>query len=190
MPTPARTSTEQILAAGRRLVAADGLEGLTMARVAELVGVRAPSLYKRVPSRAALVRLVAADLLAELGVALARETGTGDPEADLRGLARALRRFALAEPSLLVLVFSPLPEEMAPDPQEVVRSVEPLLALTTQLVGVQRALPAARTLTAWLTGFVRMEGQGSFGLGGSVDEAFEFGLHVLLAGLRDAGAAA
>lgn len=184
MPTPARTSVDEILAAGRRLVATDGLEGLTMARVAELVGVRAPSLYKRVPSRAALVGLVATDLLAELGAALAQGVGAGDPEADLREMARTLRRFAMSEPSVLVLVFSPLPDGMAPDPEEVVRSVAPLLAVTTRLVGAQRSLPAARTLTAWLTGFVRMEGQGSFGLGGSVDEAFEFGLDVMLAGLR------
>lgn len=190
MPTPARTSTEQIVAAGRSLVAADGLDGLTMQRVAELVGVRAPSLYKRVPSRAALVRLVATDLLAELGTALARAAATGDPAVDLRMLAHAFRSFALSEPSLLTLVFSPLPEGMAPDHQEVARSVEPLLALTSSLVGSQQALPAARTLTAWISGFVRMEVQGAFGLGGSVEEAFEFGLDVMLAGLAGAGGVA
>ena len=188
MPTPARTSTEQIVVAARRLVATDGLEGLTMARVAELVGVRAPSLYKRVPGWAALVRLAAGDLLAELSRALRSATGSEHPEADLRALARRFRSFARAEPSLLTLVFSPLPDEMALDPAEVARSVEPLLELTTALVGAQRALPAARTLTAWVTGFVRMEGQGAFGLGGAVDEAFDFGLDVLLAGLARAGA--
>jgi len=190
MPTPARTSTEEIVAAGRSLVAVEGLDGLTMQRVAELVGVRAPSLYKRVPSRAALVRLVASDLLAELGATLAGAAGTGDASADLRGLARSFRGFALAEPGILSLLFSPLPSEMAPDPQEVALSVEPLLALTGALVGPGRALPAARTLTAWVSGFVRMEGQGAFGLGGSIDEAFDFGLDVLLAGLRFAGGSA
>ncbi|PFG17535.1 TetR family transcriptional regulator [Propionicimonas paludicola] len=189
MPTPARTSTAQIVAAGRSLASAEGLDALTMQRVAALVGVRAPSLYKRVPSRAALVRLVASDLLAELGAALADSGGSGDPEADLTRLAHAFRAFALAEPGILSLVFSPLPAEMAPDPQDVARSVEPLLVLTGAMVGPQRALPAARTLTAWISGFARMEGQGAFGLGGSVDEAFDFGLDVLLAGLRGAGSA-
>lgn len=190
MPTPARTSTEQLVAVARRIVATDGLEGLTMARVAGVVGVQAPSLYKRVPGRAALVRLAAGDLLSELSSALASATGSGDPEADLRALARRFRSFARAEPSLLTLVFSRLPDEMALDAAAVARSVEPLLGITTALLGAPRALPAARTLTAWVTGFVRMEGQGAFGLGGSVDEAFDFGLDVLLAGLRRVGAPA
>lgn len=187
MPTPARTSIRQIVAAGRRLASAEGLDALTMQRVAELVGVRAPSLYKRIPSRAALVRLVASDLLGDLGQALADAGPSGDPEVALGHLARTFRRFALAEPGLLSLVFSPLPAEMAPEPEEVLRSVEPLLGLTAALVGPQRSLPAARTLTAWISGFVRMEAQGAFGLGGSVDEAFDFGLEVLLTGLRAAG---
>ena len=53
MPTPARTSLEEIVGAGRAILRAEGLEGLTMQRVAAAVGVRAPSLYKRLPGRAA-----------------------------------------------------------------------------------------------------------------------------------------
>ena len=41
-------------------------------------------------------------------------------------------------------------------------------------------LPAARTFTAWIFGFCTMEQAGAFGLGGDVDEAFEFGLDALL----------
>ena len=59
MPTPSRTSTAQIVAAGRVILEAEGFEGLTMQRVAAAVGVRAPSLYKRVDGRRELVRLIA-----------------------------------------------------------------------------------------------------------------------------------
>ena len=52
MPTPSRTSTAEIVAAGRAILEAEGFEGLTMQRVAAAVGVRAPSLYKRVDGRA------------------------------------------------------------------------------------------------------------------------------------------
>ena len=45
MPTPAHTSLQQIVDAGRRVLELEGLEQLTMARVAQAVGIRAPSLY-------------------------------------------------------------------------------------------------------------------------------------------------
>jgi len=181
MPTPARTSIEEIVAAGRRVVVTDGLDGLTMQRVAELAGVRAPSLYKRVPSRAALVRLVAEDLLRDLSAALAGAVGSGDDQ--LRRLAVAFREFALAEPGVLALVFAPLPTAMAPSPQALAVAAEPVLKVAGQLVGDGQALEAARTITAWATGFVRMELQGGFELGGSVPRAFDYGIRALALGL-------
>ncbi|WP_412159619.1 helix-turn-helix domain-containing protein, partial [Pantoea sp. SIMBA_079] len=51
MPTPEKTSRTAIVAAGRVLIESGGLDGLTMQAVAERVGVRAPSLYKRVRDR-------------------------------------------------------------------------------------------------------------------------------------------
>ena len=46
------------------------------------------------------------------------------------------------------------------------------------------ALDAARLVTAWATGFVSMELSGSFRFDGDLDQAFEYGLDRLLAGLR------
>ena len=59
MPTPDRTSLQDIVEAGRDLVETGGAAKLTMQAVAERVGVRAPSLYKRVRDRDALLVLVA-----------------------------------------------------------------------------------------------------------------------------------
>ena len=42
------------MAAGRQLLEEEGLEALTMRRLAERVGIRAPSLYKHLPDKAAL----------------------------------------------------------------------------------------------------------------------------------------
>src|ERR1700742_1361175 len=98
MPTPARTSLEQIIKAAREILESEGLARLTMQAVADRVGVRAPSLYKRVRSRGDLIGLVAEATVADLGARLdAIMTGT-DPRTDLTELARAFRAFAHAHP--------------------------------------------------------------------------------------------
>ena len=68
MPTPDRTSLDAIIAAGRDILRSDGLPGLTMQAVAQRVGVRAPSLYKRVRGRDDLLRLVVEASLHDLDV--------------------------------------------------------------------------------------------------------------------------
>ncbi|MFN8137923.1 MAG: WHG domain-containing protein [Propionicimonas sp.] len=183
MPTVPRTSVAAIVAAGREVLAAEGLDGLTMQRVAARVGVRAPSLYKRVQDRSALVRLVAEQVLAEVGTLLDDAARTGDAGRDLRALAAALREFARRDPSAYGLLFTPLPAAMAPDPALFAASVAPVLRVCEELAGPERALDAARTVTAWASGFLRMEALGGFQLGGSTDEAYEFGIGLLAGGL-------
>jgi hypothetical protein len=52
------------------------------------------------------------------------------------------------------------------------------------LVGDEHALDAARLFTAWATGFLHMELAGAFRLGGDVDDAFDYGLRRIIAGLE------
>src|SRR5690348_11904266 len=88
MPTPARTSLDQIVKAGRDIVEADGIDGLTMQSIAAAVGVRPPSLYKRIRNRNDLLRLVANDAAAELTRDLETAVAGKDPRDDLATLAR------------------------------------------------------------------------------------------------------
>jgi hypothetical protein len=52
-----------------------------------------------------------------------------------------------------------------------------------ELAGAENALVAARTLTAWVAGFVVMELNGGFQLGGDVHDAWEFGAERVVAAL-------
>src|SRR5262245_13349742 len=176
MPTPARTSLAEIVAAGRAILEAEGLPALTMQRVAAAVGVRGPSLYKRVRDRGALVRLIAEDGLRELAGALERAATGGDARAALRRQVDAFRAFAHAHPATYRLLFAPLPDDWRPDPDLNRRATEPVLRTAAGLAGPGEALEAGRTLTAWAHGFVSMELAGGFRLGGDLERAYAYGV--------------
>jgi AcrR family transcriptional regulator len=176
VPTPSRTSGDEIVRAGRSILEAEGIDGLTMQRVAATVGVRAPSLYKRVRGRADLIRLISNDIARELADSLDAAATSGDPRADLRGLAYAFRAFARAHPSAYNLLFARLGEDARADPDLNVRATAALLRTASALGGPDHALEAARTVVAWANGFVSMELSGAFRLGGDVDRAFAYGI--------------
>ena len=172
MPTPERTSAEAIVSAGREILEIAGPTGLTMQAVAERVGVRAPSLYKRVRDREALHAAVAT---ASIDALTARLDAAGD---DLADLANTYRSFAQDHPEGFRIMFT------AASPHDALeRSAAPLIRAASALVGEDDALDAARLFTAWATGFLQMELSGAFRLGGDVDRAFDYGLQRLIAGL-------
>lgn len=174
MPAPERTTLDAVVRAGREVLETDGPAGLTMQAVAVRVGVRAPSLYKRVAGRDELVRLVTAATVEDLGERLAAVPESGDPRRDLGRLAHALRQFARSSPAGYGLIFVPGPTR--PDPTTLARISAPVLRVAAALAGPEHALEAARTVTAWAHGFITMELAGAFALGGDVDDAFAFGV--------------
>ncbi len=184
-PAPSRTSRDAILAAARSILEEDGLDALTMARVGDRVGVRGPSLYKHVPNRAALIRAVADAVTADLGRTLADGMTGGDPKTDLRALATRYRSFVHANPNGYGLLFAHLPPDLLPDQTAAAAVGRPIVQAMASLVGEPAALAAARTVAAWAHGFVSMELAGAFRLGGDVDEAYDTGIEVILAGVSE-----
>jgi AcrR family transcriptional regulator len=184
MPTPPRTSLEEIVGAGRTILDAEGLAGLTMDRVAAAVGVRSPSLYKRVRDRGELVHLIANAAATELGDLVRAAATTGDPKRDLRAMVDALRAFAHARPASYGLLFDRLPDTWRPDRELVERAVEPLFRTIAALAGPEQELEAARTVVAWARGFIEMELSGAFKLGGNVEDAYRFGVERLIAAIE------
>jgi AcrR family transcriptional regulator len=184
MPAVAKTTDAAVVAAARTLVERVGADGLSMQAVASAVGVRAPSLYKRFPDRGALIDAVAEAAVADLHAALAAaDRAARTPAEALAAMARAYRAFARRSPKGYGLLFTDRGAHAAPAVDSRAAAVAPVLARLSGLVGEQHALSAARLLTAWLHGFVSMELAGAFRLGGDIDDAFAFGLTVLLDGI-------
>ena len=174
MPTPDRTSRAEIVAAAASVLEAGGVPAVTMQAVAERVGVRAPSLYKRVRDRDGLLLLVAEDAADDLTARLAA------CEPDLRAYARAFREFARARPEGFRLMFASSDAAEATE-----RAARPVVDACREIVGAEAALDAARLFTAWAVGFLTMELLGAFRLGGDVDRAFAYGIARLLDGLTE-----
>ena len=167
-----------------------------MQAVADRVGVRAPSLYKRVRNRDELIaRIAEAD--APGAERAPRRRGRPDARARTRAtswpaLARAVRAFAHERPAGYRLIFGPGAELRLSD-AALADASGAVLRIAGELAGDEHRLDAARTITAWANGFVSMELAGAFRLGGDVDRAFEFGiarLTVALTAPRSAASAA
>ena len=114
-PARARTSSDAIVAAARALLEGGGLGAVTMQAVADAVGVRAPSLYKRFDGRAALITAVADDVAAELGADLAPALQETDPREAIRAMSKRQRAFARSPLGRMSPLFSKiLPETKLP----------------------------------------------------------------------------
>ena len=151
-PAAARTSIPEILAAARALVESGGVEAVTMAAVAERVGVKAPSLYKRFADRNGLIAAVATDVATDLARAMRAAATDTDPAARLEALAVAYRSFALAAPRSTALIFSGVVPGAEPSPESQAEAARPVLEAAEAIVGPARALAAARVLTAFAHG--------------------------------------
>jgi AcrR family transcriptional regulator len=182
VPAVAKTTDDEIAAAARRLLES-GSGHFSMAAVAEATGVRAPSLYKRFADRRALLARVRRDAYVELGLALARSAKGPNDRERLRAMAGAYRKFARKNPRFYELLFSRDEDSDTTTSEARVASVASALQILRRVVGPDRALDAARTLTAFLHGHITMAQAGAFHLGGDVDGAFTYGVERVLDGI-------
>jgi AcrR family transcriptional regulator len=158
---------EDIVRAARALLEEEGPAALTMRRLGDRLGVRAPSLYKHLSGKDELEDALQRAGLDELGAEVARDAeGAADP---LGAAFAAYRRFAVANPDLYRLVTErPLPAGHEPGPGER-RGVEVVVAATGSVDG-------ARAAWAFAHGMVHLELADRFPPGADVDAAWQRGL--------------
>jgi len=105
LPRERSPRVHQIIGAARELLEAHGREALTMRRLGEVLGIRAPSLYKHLSGRSAIELALVEVGLDETGVALHRAVAA--PAHDRIGhLLDAYRAMGSANPELYRLVAS------------------------------------------------------------------------------------
>ncbi|MDT7725099.1 MAG: hypothetical protein QOI21_1675 [Actinomycetota bacterium] len=131
---------ERFLDAALKVLADDGVTGLTVRSVAEAAGASTIAVYARFGGRSGLL-----DTLYEHTFDLLRETLeampplSGDHEGDLLAFAMTYRRFALESPARYALMFERQVADFSPDPSLRVAVLETIFVLLVKRV--ERASP-------------------------------------------------
>jgi AcrR family transcriptional regulator len=156
-----------IVAAAREILEREGPGGLTMRRLGDAVGIRAPSLYKHFPDKAAVETALINDGFEEIAARFeAALTNGGD---SLVELAIAYQAFARAHPHLYRLMTAgPLPRERL-RPGVEAGAAAPIV----QAIGDP---DLARALWAFAHGMVILELDGRFPAGAKLELAWAKGL--------------
>jgi AcrR family transcriptional regulator len=163
---------------------AEGLEAVTLARVAAALGVRSPSLYNHVAGRDGLLRGLAAQSTRELATALRRAaTGRAGTEA-IVALAEAQRAYALDHPGRYATTVA---APAAGDAEHEQAAAEAVDVLTAVLGGAglegDDLIHAARALRSAVHGFAAIELAGGFALAVDRDDSFRRLVEALAGGL-------
>jgi AcrR family transcriptional regulator len=162
----------EIATAARELLDAEGPQALTMRRIADALGIKAPSLYKHVPDKAALEALVVAKGFEEFAEAMERAVSQdgNDSATRLTAIGTAYRAYAVAHPHLYRLMnYRPLRRDLLPEGLED-RASGPLVE------AVGRDPDRARALWAFAHGMVSLEIDGRFPDDADVSGAWTAGI--------------
>lgn len=164
-------------------------DALSLARLAERLGVRTPSLYNHVGGVADLKRELALTGLRELGQSLASAAAGRAGEEGFFALAEAHRRFIMQRPGLYAATVTS-PRLYAPDDPELREAegaaLEPVVAVLASLgVTGEDAIHAARGLRSVAHGFATLQQSGGFGMQIDPDESFRRLVHAVVNALGD-----
>lgn len=179
---------ETVVDAATAIVESDGMDALTLTRVAHALRVKPPSLYNHVAGLDSLRRAVTLQTFEDLGRRLgAAAMGRSGRDA-LQAIAAEVRAYATTHPGLYELTTRARPEDDEYAAASM-RPVEPVLAILRGYdMNDDEAIHAARALRSALHGFVSLENSGGFGLDVDIDESFSW-LVQRLAGMFEPHAA-
>ncbi|MDR3575756.1 MAG: WHG domain-containing protein [Anaerolineaceae bacterium] len=178
---------EVVVKAAAEMVNEQGLEGLTLNRLAAKLGVQTPSLYNHIDGLPGLLQELALLSTRSLGECLAKAAiGKSGPQA-LMDLAQSYRSYIKDNPGLYLASLrasrnqQPVNDRLAAAEERVVDIVLAVMA-SFGLHG-EDALHAVRGLRSLVHGFATLELAGGFGLPLDCDESFRRLVNLLVQGL-------
>jgi AcrR family transcriptional regulator len=167
----------EIAAAAEELIDADGIDALSMRRLADRVGIRAPSIYKHFENRDAVEAAVISAVFEEQ--AIDYEAVVADSDQPLLALADVYRDYARRHPHLYRLVTERSLNRAALVEGVEARSVHAIV----RAAGGDRDL--ARAFWAFAHGMTILELNSRFPADADLDAAWRSGVEALTASARE-----
>jgi len=176
-----------VVQAAAELIDQYGLAQLTLARLAEQLGIRTPSLYNYVRGLAGLHRELALLAIQEITMHFRQAAvGKAGDEAIL-AFANAYRAYAKEHPGRYIFTQQVSEDEREDSALQDARkeAVDVILAvLTSYNLSNEQALHAVRGLRSIVHGFVSLETSGGFGLPLDLDESYYQLITIFIRGLH------
>lgn len=175
-----------VVEAAARLIDEEGIEQLSLGRLAERLGVRTPSLYNHVAGlpglKQELVHYCLRDLQTRLLHAIAGKS-KGDA---IMALADAYREYALVAPGCYLLT-QRAPDSADPEWQELGRQLVQLIQqiLAPYQLKEEVAIHAIRGLRSLVHGFITLEVNGGFGMPIEREASFHWLITMFIASLEN-----
>ena len=173
-----------VVEAAVKLIDEEGIEQLSLGRLAERLGVRTPSLYNHVAGLSGLKHDLALYCLHDLLDLILRSTvGKSRAEA-IFALANAYRAYAREAPgryALTVQALDPGDQEVQALAQQLVDVVRAVLA--PYRLSEEVAIHAIRGLRSIVHGFISLEVAGGFAMPVDLDASFHWLINLFISGL-------
>lgn len=182
MPYPSQIDFNTLIETAREMIEREGIEALNLRELAKALGVQAPSLYRHVANKNALLLAVNEVTTKAIMERLYSVEPNLPLEERLMAIAHAFRRYAHEHPVAYMLAFNSREARPAAEMREAL--VLPLQSLFAELLGEDKAFPALRGTYAFLHGWVSLELSEQFERGGNLDEHFEQSFRAFLAGWK------
>lgn len=183
MPYPSQIDRDSIIRTAREMIEAEGVDKLSLRSLAESLGVKAPSLYRYVKNKTALLRAINERSTRELIEALYQAADSSLPARErLIAVALAFRQFVHENPACYMLASNTPPDETRPEADEREELVLPLQSIFSEITGKDDSLAAIRGAYAFMHGWVMLEVMQQFERGGDLEAHFERSFRAYIAG--------